>query len=78
MILTEVRNDIFIVTKVDDSSTTSEAQALGPEISTRSSPQLETKSCPGVEERLRNIETHLGYRPGKATHLAPVVQTLNK
>lgn len=78
MILTEVQNDIFIVTKVDDTSTTSEAQALGPEISTRSSPQLETKSCPGVEERLRNIETHLGYRSGKATHLAPVVQTLNK
>ena len=78
MILTEVQNDIFTVTKVDNTSTTSEAQALGPEISTRTSPQLETKSCPGVEERLRNIETHLGYKPGKATHLAPVVQTLNK
>ncbi|CAH3173664.1 unnamed protein product, partial [Porites evermanni] len=53
------------VTKVDNTSTTSEAQALGPEISTRTSPQLETKSCPGVEERLRNIETHLGYKPGR-------------
>ena len=54
----------FSVTRVEDTNTTSEAQALGPEISTLSSPRLETRSCPGIEERLRNIETHLGYRPG--------------
>jgi len=53
------------VTRVEDTNTTSEAQALGPEISTLSSPRLETRSCPGIEERLRNIETHLGYRPGR-------------
>lgn len=50
--------------RVEDTSTTSEAQALGPEISNLSSPRLETRSCPGVEERLRNLETHVGYRPG--------------
>lgn len=52
------------VTQVENTSTTTEAQALGPEISTSSS-SLETRSCPGIEERLRNIETHLGYRPGR-------------
>lgn len=49
---------------MEDTSTTSEAQALGPEISTLTSPRLETRSCPGIEERLRNVETQLGYRPG--------------
>lgn len=54
------------VTRVENTSTTSEAQALGPEISkqTRQPSRLETRSCPGIEERLRNVETHLGYGPG--------------
>lgn len=55
------------VTRVENTSTTSEAQALGPEISKQTSQpsQLETRSCPGIEERLRNVETHLGYGPGR-------------
>ncbi|XP_068731721.1 MAP3K12-binding inhibitory protein 1-like isoform X1 [Montipora capricornis] len=55
------------VTRVEDTSTTSEAHALRPEISNKylSPTFLEGKSCPGVEERLRNLEEHLGYRPGR-------------
>lgn len=54
------------VTRVENTSTASEAQALGPEISkqTTQPSRLEARSCLGIEERLRNIETHLGYRPG--------------
>ena len=54
------------VTRVENTSTTSEAQALGPKISkqTVQPPKLETRSCPGIEERLRNVETHFGYGPG--------------
>ena len=54
------------VTRVENTSTTSEAQALGPEISkqTTQPSQLEARSCPGIEERVRNMETHLGYGPG--------------
>lgn len=54
------------VTRVENTSTTSEAQALGPEISkqTTQPSRLEARFCPGIEERLRNMETHLGYGPG--------------
>lgn len=57
---------LHIVTRVENTSTTSEAQALGPEISKQTSQPswLEARSCPGIEERLRNAETHLGYGPG--------------
>lgn len=54
------------VTRVENTSTTSEAQALGPEISkqTTQPSRLEARSCLGIEERLRNMETHLGYCSG--------------
>ena len=57
---------LHTVTRVENTSTTSEAQALGPEISNRTSQPapLEARSCPGIEERLRNVETHFGYGPG--------------
>ena len=54
------------VTQVENTNTTSEAHALGPEISKQTTQpfRLEARSCPGIEERLRNMETHLGYGPG--------------
>ncbi|XP_015758841.1 PREDICTED: MAP3K12-binding inhibitory protein 1-like [Acropora digitifera] len=52
-------------TRVENTNTTSEAQALGPEISNTSTIPLEAKDCPGIEERLRNLETHFGYKPGR-------------
>ena len=56
-------------TRVENTNTTSEAQALGPEISNTSTIPLEAKDCPGIEERLRNLETHFGYKPGMRNQL---------
>ncbi|XP_078352178.1 MAP3K12-binding inhibitory protein 1-like [Oculina patagonica] len=55
------------VTQVENTSTSSEAQALGPDISKQTTlpSRLEARSCPGIEERLRNMEAHLGYGPGR-------------
>lgn len=56
------------VTQVENTSSANEAQALGPEISRQrttvaSQVSMEFRSCPGTEERFRDIEMHLGYRP---------------
>lgn len=56
-------------TRVENTNTTSEAQALGPEISNASTIPLEAKDCPGIEERLRNLERHFGYKPGMRNQL---------
>ncbi|CAH3043402.1 unnamed protein product [Pocillopora meandrina] len=56
------------VTQVENTSSASEAQALGPEFSKQRTPVasqigMGVSSCHSTEERIRNIEIHLGYRP---------------
>lgn len=57
------------VTQVENTSSASEAQALGPEFSKQRTPVasqigMGVSSYHSTEERIRNIEIHLGYRPG--------------
>ena len=59
------------VTQVENTSSASEAQALGPEFSKQRTPVasqigMGVSSYHSTEERIRNIEIHLGYRPGQA------------